>query len=307
MNLRGALTADLPLKFTSLGLSMLLWLLAAGEEPATTQLPVELTVRAPAGRTVVRTAASVHAQVSGPRRELLKLSASPLHLTRALPDTTAADQVELELGPGDVELPRGVDVHVQDVEPRTLTVHLDSTFQRVVPVRAVVRLRTGAGHVLRAIAVVPGTVRLLGPRAAIGLIDSALTEPLEVTRADASIEETLALDTSGFGRVRAVPALVEVRLEIENVGERTLTAVPLRLPSDLAAVVRPVRSTVDVHVRGAAGRLGLLDRDSVPVMVEWTGPPAPGQARLRVLAPGGLEAVAVPDTIALVRRGGPDG
>ena len=306
MSLRGALTADLPLKFTSLGLSVLLWLLAASEEPATTQVPVELTVRPPAGRAVVRPAGPVHALVSGPRRELLKLSASPMHLTRALPDTTAADQVELELGPGDVELPRGVDVHVQDVEPRTIAVHLDSTFQRVVPVRAVVRLRTGAGHVLRAIAVVPGTVRLFGPREAIQQIDSALTQPLEVTRADASIEETLGLDTSGFGRVRAVPSAVEVRVEIENIGERTLTAVPLRLPSDLAAVVRPVRPTVDVHVRGAAGRLGLLDRDSVPVMVEWRGPPGPGEARLRVLAPGGLEAVAVPDTVALVRRA-PDG
>jgi hypothetical protein len=306
VSLRGALTADLPLKFTSLGLSVLLWLLAASEEPATTQVPVQLTVRPPAGRSVVRTAGPVHALVSGPRRELLKLSASPMHLTRSLPDTTAADQVELELGPGDVELPRGVDVHVQDVQPRTVAVHLDSTFQRVVPVRAVVRLRTGAGHVLRAIAVFPGTVRLLGPREAVQRIDSALTEPLEVTRADASIEETLGLDTSGFGRVRVVPSAVEVRVEIENVGERTLTAVPVRLPSDLAAVVRPVRPTVDVHVRGAAGRLALLDRDSVPVMVEWSGPPGPGEARLRVLAPGGLEAVAVPDTIALVRRA-PDG
>ena len=303
MSISSALTADLPLKFTSVGLSVFLWFLAAGEEPASTLVPVELTVRPPAGRTVVRTEGDVRALVTGPRRELLKLSASPLRLTRALPDTTAADQIELELGPGDVELPRGVDVHVQDVRPRMLAVDLDSTFQRVVPVRAVIRLQTGAGHVLRAIAVVPGTVRLLGPRDLVQRIDSARTEPLAVTRADGPVEETLALDTSGFGRVRAVPAAVTVRVDVENIGERTLTAVPLRLPSDLAAVVRPERGTVDVHVRGAAARLGLLDRDSVPVMVEWSGPPGAGSARLRVLAPAGVEAVPVPDTVTLVRRG----
>ena len=123
-----------------------------------------------------------------------------------------------------------------------------------------------------------------------------------MTRAEGPVEETLALDTSGFGRVRALPAAVTVRVEIENVGERTLTAVPLRLPSDLAAVARPERATVDVHVRGAAGRLGTLDRDSVPVIVEWSGPPGPGAARLRVLAPAGLEALPVPDTVMLVRR-----
>ena len=286
MSISSALTADLPLKFTSVGLSVFLWFLAAGEEPASTLVPVELTVRPPAGRTVVRTEGDVRALVTGPRRELLKLSASPLRLTRALPDTTAADQIELELGPGDVELPRGVDVHVQDVRPRMLAVDLDSTFQRVVPVRAVIRLQTGAGHVLRAIAVVPGTVRLLGPRDLVQRIDSARTEPLAVTRADGPVEETLALDTSGFGRVRAVPAAVTVRVDVENIGERTLTAVPLRLPSDLAAVVRPERGTVDV-----------------PVIVEWSGPPGAGSARLRVLAPAGVEAVPVPDTVTLVRRG----
>jgi hypothetical protein len=82
-----------------------------------------------------------------------------------------------------------------------------------------------------------------------------------------------------------------------------LTDVPVRLPSDLAAVARPERATVDVRVRGATTRLRGLSRDSVPVVVDWSGPPGPGRARLRVLAPGGIEATAVPDSIALVRRG----
>ena len=302
MILRGALTADLPLKLTSIGLSVFLWFLAAGEEPASALLPVDLTVRPPAGRTVVRTSGPVRALVTGPRRELLRLSASPMRLTRVLADTTAADQVELEVGPGDLELPRGADVHVQDVQPRAIAVDLDSTFQRLVPVRALVRLAPGSGRAMSAIAVVPGTVRLLGPRDAIQRIDSAQTEPLELARADGPVEETLALDTSGFGRVRVLPAAVTVRVDVEAVGERTLTAVPVRLPSDLAAVARPDRATVDVHVRGAAARLRGLARDSVPVVVDWSGPPGPGRVRLRVLAPAGLEAVALPDSIALVRR-----
>ena len=303
MSFRAAVFADLPLKLTSLCLSVFLWFLAAGEEPASALVPVELSVRPPAGRAVIHTAGPVRALVSGPRRELLKLSASPMRVTRVLPDTTAADQVEIELGPGDLELPRGVDVHIQDVQPRTVAVELDSTFQRVVPVRADVRLPPESSHVLSAIAVVPGTVRLLGPREAIQAIDSARTEPLEVARADGTVEETLALDTSGFGRVRALPSEVTVRVDVEAVGERVLTGVPVRLPSDLAAVARPERATVDVRVRGAAARLGALGRDSVPVVVDWVGPPGPGRARLRVLAPAGIQATAVPDSITLVRRG----
>jgi hypothetical protein len=302
VSLRGALLADFPLKLTSLGLSVFLWFLAEGEEPASALVPVDLTVRPPAGRAVMHTAGPVRALVSGPRRELLKLHASPMRLTRVLPDTTAADEVRLDLGPGDLELPRGVDVHVQDVQPRAIAVDLDSTFQRVVPVRALVRLQPGTSHVMSAIAVVPGTVRLLGPRDAIERIDSVQTEPLEVARADGPVEESLALDTSGFGRVRVLPTAVTVRVDVEAVGERILRSVPVRLSSDLAAVTRPDRATVDVRVRGAAARLAGLARDSVPVVVDWTGPPGPGRVRLRVLAPAGLEAVALPDSIALVRR-----
>ena len=128
-----------------------------------------------------------------------------MRVTRILPDTTVADEVRLDLGPGDLELPRGMDVHIQDVQPRAVAVELDSTFQRVVPVRAVVRLRPETGYVLSAIAVVPGTVRLLGPREDIQAIDSARTQPLEVAEADGTVERRRDLDTSGFGRCEPCP------------------------------------------------------------------------------------------------------
>jgi hypothetical protein len=302
VSLRRAFTADLPLKLTSLVLSVFLWFLAAGEEPATALVPVDVTVRPPPGRTLVRAAGPVQALVTGPRRELLKLSAAPMRLTRVLPDTTAGDQVRLDVGPGDLELPRGVDIHVQDVRPRAIALELDSTFQRIVPVRAVVRLQAETSNVLSSIAVVPGTVRLLGPRDDIRHIDSARTVPLELARVDAPVEETLALDTAGFGRVRVMPAQVTVRVDVEAVSQRVIHGVPVRLPSELAAVARPEQTTVDVRVRGLAARLGTLARDSVPVVVDWTGPPGPGRVRLRVLAPTGVEATALPDSIALVRR-----
>jgi hypothetical protein len=155
--------------------------------------------------------------------------------------------------------------------------------------------------VLSAIAVVPGTVRLLGPRDDLARIDSARTIPLEVAQADGPVEESLALDTSGFGRVRALPAQVTVRVEMEPEGERTLRGIPVRLSSELAASARPEQPTVEVRVRGAASRLCGLARDSVPVVVDWTGT-APARVPLRVLAPTGLDATAIPDSVNLLRR-----
>jgi hypothetical protein len=301
VSLSSALTANLPLKLTSLGLSVFLWFLAAAEEPASTLVPVDVAVQPPSGRTVVHAPRQVRALVTGPRRELLKLSTSPMRLLRILPDTTAADQVQLDLTPGELELPRGVDVHVQDVEPRTVSIELDSTFQRVVPVRADVHLpaelpraerdRGGARHRASARSARGDPAHRLRPNG-----DPRGRAGRRAGRANPRPRHV------GLRRVRAEPGQVTVRVTLEPLGERTLTRVPVRLPSELAASVRAERATVEVRVRGPATRLGALSRDSVPVVVDWSGPPGEGRAALRVLAPAGVEARALPDSLSLVRR-----
>lgn len=304
MSLRSALTANLPVKITSVCLSVFLWFLAAGEEPATALLPVDVAVRAPAGRTLLRPPAPLKALAVGPRRELLKLSATPLRLSRILSDTIVSDEVRLELDPGDLEVPQGVGVHVQNLEPRTLVVALDSTFQREVPVLPVVRLQRENGYAVDAISVVPGTVRLLGSRAQLLTIDSARTEPLEIERADGPVEEVVRLDTSGFGSVRAMPQEVSVRVDVEAVGSRTIGSVPIRLASAIAGDLRPDRETVRVHVSGAAGRLASLAADSLYIVIDGAGSLQPGRVRLRVIAPAGIAARAEPDSVDLIRRSG---
>lgn len=126
-----ALLRNWPLKLTSLFLAVVLWLLAAGEEPASRLVAAELQVRPPAGRVLARPLAPVTVAVVGPRRELLKLGASRVILTRLLPDTVTADSVTMVLGTADVELPSGVKVSVQDLQPRQVTVHLTDGFAPV--------------------------------------------------------------------------------------------------------------------------------------------------------------------------------
>ena len=304
MSLRSAFTANVPVKITSVVLSVFLWFLSEGEENASTLLPVDVAVRAPAGRTLLGPASPLHALVVGPRRELVKLSATPLRLTRILPDTTLADEVRLDLNPGDLEVPPRISVRVQDIQPRFLVVRLDSTFQRVVPVRAVVRLRPETGFALGAISVVPGTIRLMGSRDRVQAIDSARTEPLEIAEADGPVEEVVNLDTSGFGMVRAVPQEVSVRVDVEAVRSRTFAAIPIRLSSVSASALRPARETVRVRVSGAAGRLAALTADSLFIVVDGTDSTQPRRAGLRVIGPTGVAARPEPDSVDLVPRSG---
>jgi hypothetical protein len=299
---RTAFTRNLPLKLTSLILALILWFLAASEESATTLVPVEVTIRPPPGRSIVRPPDPLRALVVGPRRELLKLSTTSLRLTRTLPDTLEADVVRLDLVPGDLEAPHGVNLRVQDLQPRTLVLGLDSTFHREVPVRPMVQLRSEPGFALGGIAVVPGTVRLMGPAERVRLLDSVRTELLEVTRADVPIEEVVPLDTAGLGPVRVWPATVSVRVDVEAASERTLWPVPVRLSSTTAARLRPQQESVLVRVLGSAARLVGLVPDSVLVVVDGVGGTEPRRVPLRVLLPPGLQGKAEPDSVDLVLR-----
>jgi hypothetical protein len=302
VSLRTAFTRNLPLKLTSLVLALFLWFLAASEEPATTLVPVEVTIKPPPGRSMIRPPEMLRALVIGSRRELLKLSTGPLHFTRTLPDTLQADEVRLDLVPGDLEPPRGANVRVQDLQPRTLVLELDSTYHRVVPVRPVVQLRSEPGFALGGIAVVPGTVRLMGPGQQVRLLDSVRTQPLEITRADAPVDELVPVDTTGLGPVRVWPATVTVRVNVEAASERTLWPVPVRLSSTTSAALRPEQESVIVRVLGSAARLVGLVPDSVLVVVDGVGETEPRRAPLRVLLPPGLQGRAEPDSVDLVRR-----
>jgi hypothetical protein len=304
VSLRSAFLADLPLKLTSVFLSIFLWFLAAGEEPGSALLDVEVTVRPPSGRTILRPPEPLRALVTGPRRDLLRLSAAPVRLTRILPDTMEGDQIRLDLAPGELEIPSGVAVRVQDLQPRSITVELDSTSQRVVPVEPIVSLRPELGFSVQGISVVPGTVRLFGPVARLKNLDSIRTESLEVTSADAPLERDLGLDTTGLGMIRIEPHVVTVRVEIEASTERTIEGVPVGMPSAAAGSFRPSLEVVQVKVRGPVSRLAALTPESLVVIVNPNGRVSSGRVGLRVLLPPGITGQAEPDSVELVRRGG---
>jgi len=303
VSLRAALTADLPLKLTSLALSLFLWLLAAGEEPVSALMKVDLTVQAPAGRTLLHPPGPVRALIVGPRRELLKLSASPIRITRVLPDSVEGDDVPVELSPGEIELPRGITARVQDVQPHDLVVALDATGRRLVAVHPVVHLAKEAGFAEGRVTVVPGTVRLLGPADRIRRIDSIATLPLEVAAADGPVEQSVTLDTSELGpAIRVQPLQVTVRVEVEPLRERILTGVPIRLPSRATNGWTAALDTVNVRLRGPAARLATLNADSIVVLAEWSGRTPPAKAVLRVVTPPGVSGRAQPDSVGIVAR-----
>lgn len=211
----GTLARNWPLKITSLLLAVLLWVVATAEQPASTVLPVTLVPQGPAGRSFTGDPPAITALVVGPRRELLKLTGAHLTLSRILPDTITGRAVTLDLLPSDVEVPRGGEVKVQDIQPRQVTLQLDPVVFRSVPVHPDLRLELDSGtRLMRAVQVFPGVVRLTGPADLVARMDSVKTLPLRVEKVEGVFERSVAVDTEGFGTVRVFPAEVMISFEV---------------------------------------------------------------------------------------------
>ena len=307
VSLRAALTADLPLKLTSarpVGLPLVPGRERGAREHARAGGPHGA---APRGRTVVRTGGPVRALVSGPRRELLKLSATPMRLDAGRsPTPPPRIRSRSTSGPATSSCPRGVDVHVQDVQPRAVAVDLDSTFQRVVPVRAVVRLqpergsraerdRGRAGH--RA----PARPARGNPAHRLRAHRAARGEPRPMARSRRRWRWTRRA-SGACGRCRPQ---VTVRVSIEAIGERTLTR-RARAPAERPGGRRPAGARDRERAGARAPPRGLPRSPRQRARGRGLGRTARARhaPRFACWRPPGLDARALPDSIALVRRSG---
>jgi hypothetical protein len=292
-----------PAKLTALLLSGVLWAAVAAEEPTTRLVPVTLSVQPPPGRTLKGILPSVQAVYVGSTRELIKLYSSPPAIQKVLPDTLSGSVYELMLTPQDLITGRRINAHAEDLQPRTIRVTLDEVVQRTVPVTGRITIVPDSGYaVLGGIAVVPSSVTVQGPDAAVRVIREVPTVGLELTEVTGPVQRLVPLDTAGLGPVRLNPAVVEVSADVVFMAERVLMGVPVTISVD-----RPAGLTVDppavlVTVRGPSQRLARLTRDSLLVVAAPLTGERDERVALEVVAPDGLTGVATPDSATLTRR-----
>jgi YbbR domain-containing protein len=279
---------NVPLKLVSFGLAALLWWVIAGEKTSEmgVSAPLELQNFPP------------DLEVTGEPvdRVEVRLRASPGIIQRIGPGDVSA-QVDLAgLEEGEhiihlteraIRLPFGV--KVVKISPSILTVHLERTLQKVVPVHPRVVGRPAPGFEAGEVASDPSSVRIAGPRSRVQEVTSAYTEPLSIEGAQTTVTGVLNMGVDdpllrilGSPRVRATVRIQEVE------GERVLDAVPV---TAAAGTVRP--AFVRVVVAGPASLLRSLTPADVRASVEPASARggrdapvivllAPGHAGLRV-------------------------
>jgi hypothetical protein len=239
-------------------------------------------------------------------RDLLAMRSLPTIVTRQVPDSFSGAEWMLRLQPSDVPIPSGLAVTVMDVTPREIPIALNPVAVKTVRVVPQIRLVPESDLVLSGTPeVAPPVVRLIGTEAALGAVDSVLTVPLEIRGVAGPFLQAAAIDTLILRGVRVDPARVTVAGEVGALLERSIDGVPVESGAGGLTGITVLPSRVRVTVRGPAARVRALTRDSVHVVAHsGAADPAAGYARLTVLAPPGIAARVIPDSVLLRRRGG---
>jgi hypothetical protein len=305
-NVGRLITRNWLIKLVALALSVMLYVAVAAQQPTTQLFQLKLAVDLPPGRTLTSKAPTVAVQLSGRGSELMKLRAFPPVIKRAVPDTLAGAVWTVRLQPSDVQLPPRVDVRVDEIVPREIDLLLDAVARKEVPIVARVTVVAESGYVLQGgLSLTPAIARVVGPDDQLAGIDSVTTVPVHISGVTGSFVRKVPLDTSVLGIVRVAPKDVEISGNVGALAERSFAGIPVVTGAGALTNFVVVPARVSVAVRGPEEIVSRLTRDSLRVVASLRGRAVAGAyARLTVVAPPGVTARAVPDSVALQRRAG---
>jgi hypothetical protein len=184
------LMENIPLKLVSLGLATLLWFVIAGEKTS------EMGVSAP----LELQNFPKDLEVTGEPVDNVevRLRASPGIIQRIGPGDVSAQLDLAGLQEGEhivhltdksIRMPFGV--KVVKITPSLLTLNLERTLQKVVPVRPRLVGRPAPGFEVGDVRADPAEVRIAGPRSRVQEVESAFTEPLSIEGAQAGVSDVV--------------------------------------------------------------------------------------------------------------------
>ena len=208
-----ALTDRLVLKGTAIFLAVVLWFVVNAKEPQIELIGVRFTPALLDSSLVLREPLpQIQAIVAGSPKQLIQLSSNPPVIHRQI-TADAPDTVVLDLRPEDVVIPNGVEAVVRDVQPRSLILRFESTWNRRIPVTSD-RIEVASAPATGLVHAVfdPATVQISGPRQVVLQIRSVRTTKTTIAYPD-SQTHLVDIDTASLGAgVRVRPTQVKVQL-----------------------------------------------------------------------------------------------
>jgi YbbR domain-containing protein len=286
------LGGDAALKLVSVALAVGLWFVIAGKPTAERGLAVPVELRN-VPRDLELTGDPVNTVDVRVRASPGLINSLDPGAIRATIDLAGALEGEriVQLGPDQIQAPQGF--RVVKITPSLLTLNLERTVRKKVPVRPRVIGRPAAGFEIAEITSNPAEVQISGPRSRVQEVESAFTEPVSVAGAETTVTDTVNVGLEDpLLRLEGGGSRVRVRAVVREAHEtRTFDALPVE-PRGRAARLSPSR--VSVSVTGPASQVrGLAASDLQAYVAMPAQGPVPGQLPVAVQVASGRAGVSV--------------
>ena len=160
---------------------------------------------------------------------------------------------------------------VEIISPDTVKIKLDSYLEKVVPVRPRVTISTDPGYIqVGKTKTIPSEVTISGPSSLISEISESFTAEINFEARKNSVKETMDLNVSNKSLIKLEPAEVELRANIQSIGERRLEGIEVQVrnvPENLKAIVNPM--TVSLDLQGGIAFLSGLTGGDIDATIDY--------------------------------------
>jgi YbbR domain-containing protein len=260
------------LKILSVVLSIMLWVVIAGDETVERGLRVPLELQQfPAGLELDAEAPSlVDVRVRGASGTLSRVGPGDIVAVLDL-RTARTGRRFYQLTPEQVRVPFGV--QVVQVTPAGVALVFEKSASKAVHITPAIEGNPAPGFVVGKTTVEPAMVDVIGPESAVQRVAEAVTETVSVAGAIHDVADTVTVGLQDPTLRLKTPRLADVRVQVlPGPVERSLRDRPVHL-RNLGALMsgQASPSAVDVTLRGSRQGVNRIDRDDVSAYVDLAG------------------------------------
>jgi YbbR domain-containing protein len=292
----------LGLKFLSIALAALLWLVISGEQivERALRIPLEFTNLPPQLEMVGDTPTVVDVRVRGASGALSRMATGDLVAVLDLRSARPGRRL-FHLTGGDVRSPFGVEVVV--VSPSNIAITFEQSASKVVPVVPAVEGEPADGYVVGTVTSNPATVEVVGPVSALNDLTEAITEPVTVNGASSLVRESVTIGVPDPAVRLRTPRSATVTVNIGAAPvERRIADVTVTSRSNRRRALQVAPEYVAVVVRGAREVVDAIEPSALEATVELEGlGQGVFQLPVRVTPPQHVTVVRVEPTQVRVR------
>jgi YbbR domain-containing protein len=263
---------NIGLKFLSICIAALLWLVVAGDRVVERALRVPLEFQnLPSGLEIVGDPPeSVDVRLRGSSGALGRLGPGDMAAVIDLGGARSGRRL-FHLTAEEINVPYGIDV-VQ-VSPATLPITFENAIVRIAKVQPSIEGQPAPGYEVGTITVDPATVEVIGPESNLRGLEEAMTEPISVANATRPVREVVTIGVADPAvRLRTPQTAAVVVQVVPGSSVKVVRAAPVQMQNVSEGLRgRLTPAAVSVAVRGTESAVRAVTPENLGAFVDARG------------------------------------